>query len=128
MAARGRTVLLGGAAAAVATAALLAGAGPASAYTVWMQTDGSANGKYGTGCTYTIKAHGSDVTPITVSDDAKVIDVKTPNAAGDVEVEWKPATKGPHVLRAQQPGRPAATLARTVGTGLNLGSSCPVVD
>ncbi|MGW5386104.1 hypothetical protein [Nocardia sp. NPDC003963] len=91
---------------------------------------GSSPAPYGTHCTYTATATAEPGEYISFYDSQKG-SFDPPGAilvgeSGEVTAEWTPQTPGTHNLHAVNTGS-EQSLRVEVGSGLNLGSACPVL-
>jgi hypothetical protein len=91
---------------------------------------GSATAPYGTHCTYTATATAEPGEYVSFYDSQKG-SFDPPGAipvgeSGTVTAEWTPEVSGTHNLHAVNIGS-EQSLEVEVGSGLNLGSACPVL-
>ncbi|MEV0105895.1 hypothetical protein AB0H42_06080 [Nocardia sp. NPDC050799] len=91
---------------------------------------GSATAPYGTHCTYTASATAEPGEYVSFYDSQKG-SFDPPGAilvgeSGTVTADWTPEVPGTHDLHAVNIGS-EQSLAVEVGSGLNLGSACPVL-
>ncbi|NUS95718.1 MAG: hypothetical protein HOQ36_25475 [Nocardia sp.] len=120
--------------AALAAALVFAAPAAPAAITEFELAPGSGTGSspapYGTHCTYTATATAAPGEYVSFYDSQKG-SFEPPGAilvgdSGQVTAEWTPETPGTHNLHAVNIGS-EQSLQVEVGSGLNLGSVCPVL-
>ncbi|GAB2508649.1 hypothetical protein [Nocardia heshunensis] len=87
---------------------------------------GFSNG-FGTGCTYQVIANGTGPSGMTFYDNGTQFATTEGSPTPKTQTaNWTPTTPGPHTLLITQADT-TKTIALTVGTGINAGSSCLVI-
>ncbi|MEU4314504.1 hypothetical protein [Nocardia sp. NPDC024068] len=130
-----RSVVTSASAFAALTVALVAAAPTApAAVTDFRVTPGidwgSSSSAFGTGCSYTATAAAEPGEYVSFYDSQKG-SFDPPGAilvgkSGTVTARWTPHTRGTHNLHAEQIGSRQSVVVE-VGTGVDLGSACPVL-
>ncbi|NUS42998.1 MAG: hypothetical protein HOQ24_04835 [Mycobacteriaceae bacterium] len=129
---RRRNGALGMAAAALAAAGvcITLTAPPASAAVTMLNIAPPSGPGYGVTCPYVLTANVTDPRPVEFRDNGNVILGSPAFPSGNTAtVTWTPLSKGWHHLQAAQYpiSKGASRWVNVTGTGLNLGSSCPLV-
>ncbi|WP_405166705.1 hypothetical protein OG203_17365 [Nocardia sp. NBC_01499] len=80
---------------------------------------------YGTGCTYSVVANGTDPEAMSFYDNGLRFAV-TPGGQTTQVARWTPTTVGTHEIRITQSNDYKSVMV-TVGTGINAGSVCQAI-
>ncbi|AYF72856.1 hypothetical protein D7D52_02095 [Nocardia yunnanensis] len=90
-----------------------------------MISDGVIGTGFGTGCTYSVVAYGTELDAMSFYDNGLRFAV-TPGGQSTQVARWTPTTVGTHEIKITQ-SFDSKSIMLTVGTGLNAGSVCQAI-